>query len=958
MTDRRSSDLSFRDCALAEATRYGSDPWVFLRELLQNARDAGAGRVEITVAAGADGESITCRDDGCGMSAGHAERYLFSLYASSKEDDERQVGQFGVGFWSVLRFRPRRIVIRSRPRHGGGWQVELERRLESAAFAPCAMEPGTEIVLERLSTDGEASREDLAREVYAAVYRYGRFATRYEKPDWPSLKRRRERPLAITVDGRPVHTEMTLPAPASVFRRRGLRGVVGLGTEPQVELFANGLFVRRATSLDELVDVDPLRGEQGSGDGDEGLDLPASVAPRIVLDSRELEVLLARSDVRQTRHLRRLVLTAERELARLIERQLRALRPPSAFAAVRTRLAELAQRWRAAFRPALPARVLLAALAGGVVAGTVVGWAALGGSGAMAPVASVQGEVALERYADLGARYRGPRLDSMVGQAPRLALIYEPRDRVLFLKALTIDDPANWPEGSAPQLSPWGDYAGTRCRDPQACVTVRLMTESGPLRLPVPTGHRLDPESLRLNGNHHPVVRSLQGEPLLLDAHQGDTVEYQTGPAPEPSPTHGGGLRRDVPLGLEEVADRLRELPLDARVKEAVAAVADRVRYSRTEAAQADYEAARARGLDPLVAALEIGKGDCDVQNGLVVALLRTTGVVARLAVGYVGRNGTVVPGLHAWVEYLDDDRRWRIADASTRSPPAPMPPPAVAAGPPAAGEMAPAVGGIGLFVPVEVPAPPSLGAPAALVALATAVLVLGVWLRHSRPWDGWLDWKRNVPATPPHAETDLAALLGGALRHPGLARLPALLHGRFVPLVRPGGAVSLHQAKRRAAASRLFASAGGGRVAREAAARGRCVIDASTPEGRVTSLGLAATDLDAWERLLESSTRPPLAGRVNRCLEAAGESWRVALAPLDAPAAVVDLARLGLGHRQVLLDPRRAGLAGAALEQPSAEDVFRLLDAAAAHLGLAAADRARVLAEPARQALLERFGR
>jgi hypothetical protein len=50
------------------------------------------------------------------MSYAHARRYLFALYASSKEQRRDQVGRFGVGFWSILRFEPKRIVIRSRPR--------------------------------------------------------------------------------------------------------------------------------------------------------------------------------------------------------------------------------------------------------------------------------------------------------------------------------------------------------------------------------------------------------------------------------------------------------------------------------------------------------------------------------------------------------------------------------------------------------------------------------------------------------------------------------------------------------------------------------------------------------------------------------------------------------------------------------------------------------------------------
>ncbi|MCY1010694.1 ATP-binding protein [Nannocystis pusilla] len=104
----------FRARARAEAERYGPDPWVFVRELLQNGRDAGATKVEFTCEARGGRWVLRCRDDGEGMTFAHARRYLFALYASSKESRRDQVGRFGVGFWSVLRFEPERIAIRSR----------------------------------------------------------------------------------------------------------------------------------------------------------------------------------------------------------------------------------------------------------------------------------------------------------------------------------------------------------------------------------------------------------------------------------------------------------------------------------------------------------------------------------------------------------------------------------------------------------------------------------------------------------------------------------------------------------------------------------------------------------------------------------------------------------------------------------------------------------------------------
>lgn len=105
---------AFFERARLEAERYGEDGWVFLRELVQNARDARATRIEFeTVAAGGD-EQLTCRDNGAGMSPDDVDRFLLRLYASSKEDDRDSIGFFGVGFWSVLLFEPREIRVVTR----------------------------------------------------------------------------------------------------------------------------------------------------------------------------------------------------------------------------------------------------------------------------------------------------------------------------------------------------------------------------------------------------------------------------------------------------------------------------------------------------------------------------------------------------------------------------------------------------------------------------------------------------------------------------------------------------------------------------------------------------------------------------------------------------------------------------------------------------------------------------
>src|SRR6185295_12360808 len=135
--------------------------WVFVRELLQNARDAGARRVDFSVHDANGRAAVVCRDDGRGMSFEHARRYLFALYASSKNGLEGNAGRFGVGFWSVLRFEPDRILVRSWPRHGKPWEVELDGGLTHAVRREVVAPPGgsgTEVVLERVAGDGALPR--------------------------------------------------------------------------------------------------------------------------------------------------------------------------------------------------------------------------------------------------------------------------------------------------------------------------------------------------------------------------------------------------------------------------------------------------------------------------------------------------------------------------------------------------------------------------------------------------------------------------------------------------------------------------------------------------------------------------------------------------------------------------------------------------------------------------------
>ncbi|MBD3872711.1 MAG: ATP-binding protein, partial [Acidobacteria bacterium] len=608
---------AFRNRARYEADRYGWDPWVFVRELLQNSRDAGARGVWISATRREGRDRIECRDDGAGMGFEHARRYLFTLYASSKRGRSRTAGRFGIGFWSVLRFSPDTIVIRSsRDDSNEGWLVRLSGNLEHAVHEPTVMEPGTEIVLER-----PAQAVDLENAVRDAVLRDAPFLSCRDRP---------EQPLEVRVNGRIVRSEPELPPPSLSFRRRGLRGAVALGDEPRVEIFAHGLKVRDAASLDDLL----LVGGAGRPP------LPATTggsAPRVRIDSRDLSVLMARGDAREDHALRRLVAIGHRELGRLVRAEL----DRHARATGRGGIGEWVRDLRAGFR--LP-RAAVVGVAVAVIAG--LGWLALEpwpGSGGTPPVVQVVGVIPnrAERepapYHGLEKRYRGPSVEILGRVSPPVDLHYQPGDQDLYLAALLVTslDADGVPTGSSSTAT--RSYRGQPCVE--RCVEIEMTVNAGEgvLGLPVPTGHVVDPDSVRLDGGRVPVVATASGQPAIrLGAARAGRLLYQSSAGPG-SVTTAGGDWPDLPAELHVLVADLEKLARVDRVSVAADYVRRRVRYDRSLATSTSLLEARRRGLDLFSRTLAVGAGDCDVQNALLAGILDHVGVPSRLALGWVG---------------------------------------------------------------------------------------------------------------------------------------------------------------------------------------------------------------------------------------------------------------------------------------------------------------------------------
>lgn len=91
------------------------DPLAFLRELIQNALDAGSSTIDVTVSHVPQGAghlvTLEVQDTGDGMDREIIETKLTRLFASSKDGDATKIGKFGVGFSSTFAIRPEAVVV-------------------------------------------------------------------------------------------------------------------------------------------------------------------------------------------------------------------------------------------------------------------------------------------------------------------------------------------------------------------------------------------------------------------------------------------------------------------------------------------------------------------------------------------------------------------------------------------------------------------------------------------------------------------------------------------------------------------------------------------------------------------------------------------------------------------------------------------------------------------------------
>lgn len=121
-------DITSVGDALESLVHQFADPWAFLRELVQNAIDAGTTELDVRIdhdpARGT--MTIEVADQGEGMTREIIDTKLTRLFSSTKEGDYTKIGRFGIGFVSVFAIDPDLVCVDT-GRAGEYWRVLFRR---------------------------------------------------------------------------------------------------------------------------------------------------------------------------------------------------------------------------------------------------------------------------------------------------------------------------------------------------------------------------------------------------------------------------------------------------------------------------------------------------------------------------------------------------------------------------------------------------------------------------------------------------------------------------------------------------------------------------------------------------------------------------------------------------------------------------------------------------------------
>lgn len=150
--------------ALANLVNQFARPLDFLRELAQNAMDAGSARIAVSIAFDPPAQGaqegvlrISVDDWGEGMDEEIIDNQLTRLFSSTKEGDLTKIGKFGIGFTSIFAIGPEAVLLRT-GRHGEYWELLFHKDRSFDKVRIDEPVDGTKITLFKRMPPGEVER--------------------------------------------------------------------------------------------------------------------------------------------------------------------------------------------------------------------------------------------------------------------------------------------------------------------------------------------------------------------------------------------------------------------------------------------------------------------------------------------------------------------------------------------------------------------------------------------------------------------------------------------------------------------------------------------------------------------------------------------------------------------------------------------------------------------------------
>jgi hypothetical protein len=665
------SGHEFRKWIEAGYKNYGEDPWFFIRELAQNSRDAGAASIHVQVKTTPGKEEVLIfEDDGSGMSYAHAVRYLFRLYASSKTREKYAAGMFGIGFWTVLKFNPSTIIIESRYKNDK-WGVVVDADLETTRIPSDLPGPGTRITLVR--SPRESSGFEFKKKARLALERYCCYLRR---------NNRKADSLPVFFSGKNITQDMNLPGPVSLsFKRDFVEGAVGLGTKPQVQLYARGLPVWEGTSLEELSHTPPT----GSSGKQKDAEIAQGLAPVFLLNGNNLEVNISRRRVIDNRNLQKVRKTAEIALNQMVELA-------ADYVSPRTLIRQFSDTIKYAvssiFRSFIKTLVLSLIVILPLEVFLLTSVFKIHQKGTSTPSTALPIQVEKSYYP--GATVR------ITSQKRSLNMTYTPAVNTWF-KIFTAEH-YDIKSGFIREVDKGETKADAVPFPPVRClsldsdsrsknsltITIKI-PEAGKVFLPqvqmVQPGavvYSVDPGSITVNEVllERGAVRLYPGGEVVVSMPFSGIIRYQCCPVAEEMVLTPGQHQRltqlprelSLPPAIEQelraFANSDAGMDIQYKIQKALQLTVSLLRYDDSTATAKKYTQAQSSGSgDWFRKVTAIGSGDCDILNGVTVLFLRKMGVPARLVIGGIGIEGRILAGLHAWVEYFHQG--YHIIDAT-----------------------------------------------------------------------------------------------------------------------------------------------------------------------------------------------------------------------------------------------------------------------------------------------------